>query len=116
MARAANDRLLLTRCDNNLPSVMLGNGSPLVEVLPIAHEGLEVLRRSGDNVSLAWLARTIGDAMFDRGEIREAMACFEEALVAADAIDEACGTFPVLGPLPEGGWVAPEATPAGTGG
>ncbi|HEU4672738.1 MAG TPA: adenylate/guanylate cyclase domain-containing protein [Candidatus Limnocylindrales bacterium] len=89
MARAAKDRLLLTRCYNNLPSTMLGNGSPLGEVLAIALEGLEVLRRSGDNGSIAWLAQSIADAFVDRGEILEAIPYYEEALDAAEAVDDA---------------------------
>lgn len=89
LARAANDRLLLTRCYNNLPSVMLSAGLPAADVLPMLEDGLATLRRSGDRASAAWVAQSVGDVLFDAGELAAATRYFEESLAAAESVGDA---------------------------
>jgi class 3 adenylate cyclase/tetratricopeptide (TPR) repeat protein len=88
LAKAANDRLLLTRCYNNLPSVMLGAGRPWEEVRPMMQEGLDLLRRSGDRANVGWLAQSFGDILFDRGELEASRPYFEEAIEASLSVGD----------------------------
>jgi class 3 adenylate cyclase/tetratricopeptide (TPR) repeat protein len=88
LARAANDRALLSRCYINAPAIMSSNGETNERVLPLCSEGLDRARRSMDHASASWIAQNIADFLAFEGRILEAMPYAEEAIVAARAVGE----------------------------
>jgi hypothetical protein len=89
LARAANDRFLLTRCYINVPSIMSGNGETNDRTMPIFLEGLDRAKRMMDNATASWIAQNIADLMGLAGRLSEAVSYAEEALAAARTLGEA---------------------------
>lgn len=88
LARAANDRWLLTRCYNNVPTVMHNNGETNERIMPLYVEGLERARRSMDHASASRIAQNLADCLRIGGRLREAARYVEEAITAAQAVGE----------------------------
>ncbi len=88
LARAANDRFLLSRCFINVPAIMSANGETNERVLELSREGLERARRSMDHATVSWIARNTGDYLAIEGRLNEAEAFYEEGLVASRAVGE----------------------------
>jgi class 3 adenylate cyclase/tetratricopeptide (TPR) repeat protein len=88
LARAANDRLLLSRCYINVVAIRSGNGEPSSAILPLAIEGLERARRSMDHSSASWIAQNLADLLTFEGRLDEAVAYAEEAIVHAGFLGE----------------------------
>jgi class 3 adenylate cyclase len=86
LAQDARDHTLIARCHINVPALMNTNGMPWSEWGPIMKAGLETSRRAVDRSSTAWTAENLGDAAWERGTIREAIAYYQEGLEAATAL------------------------------
>jgi tetratricopeptide (TPR) repeat protein len=89
LARAAQDRALMTRCYINVPAIMSGNGETNLRILPLCLEGLERARRSMDHATVSWIAQNVADLLTYEGRLREALPFVEEALVTARTVGEA---------------------------
>ena len=88
LARAANDRPLLSRCYINVPAIMYANGEMNERILPLCSEGLDRAKRSMDHSSTSWIAQNTADLLAFRGRLVEALLHAEEAIVAARAVGE----------------------------
>jgi len=97
LARAADDRLLLSRCFINVPAIMYANGERKERVLSLSREGLDRSRRSMDHATTSWIARNIGDFLAFEGSLDEALVYTEEAIGAARAVGEVGKVADTLG-------------------
>lgn len=88
LARAANDRALLSRCYINAPPVMYYNGETNGRILPLCSEGLDRARRSMDHESASWIAQNTAYFLAFQGRLDEAVPYAEESIVAARAVGE----------------------------
>ena len=88
LARAANDRALMTRCYINVPTLMSGNGEMNDRIMPIYKEGLDQARRSMDHATASWIAQNIGALAVFQGRLDDAALYVEEALAAARTLGE----------------------------
>jgi len=88
LARAANDRLLLTRCYINVPSLMYSNGETNERILPLCSEGLDRARRSMDHASASWIAQNTAENLAFAGRLSEAVPYTDEAIRAARTVGE----------------------------
>ena len=88
LARAANDRALLSRCYINVPAIMYTNGETNERILPLCSEGLDRARRSMDHASASWIAQNTADLLAFGGRLPEAVPYAEEAIVAARVVGE----------------------------
>jgi len=91
LARAANDRFLLTRCYINVPAIMSGNGESNKRIMPLFMEGLERARRSMDHATASWITQNVADLLTFQGRLPEALPYLEEALGAARILGEGGG-------------------------
>ena len=103
LARAANDRFLLTRCYINVPAIMTGNGETNTRIMPIYVEGLERARRSMDHSATSWITQNLADSLTIQGRLREALPYVEEAIASAHLIGEAGGRL--AGGFAQRAWV-----------
>ncbi|MGZ8513252.1 MAG: ATP-binding protein, partial [Candidatus Limnocylindria bacterium] len=103
LARAANDRFLMTRCYINVPAIMSGNGETNTRIMPIFLEGLERARRSMDNSATSWITQNVGDMLTVQGRLREALPYVEEAIASAHLIGESGGRL--AGGFAQRAWV-----------
>jgi class 3 adenylate cyclase/tetratricopeptide (TPR) repeat protein len=88
LARAANDRPLMSRCYINVTAVRSSNGEPAAAIMPLAVEGIERARRSMDHSSAEWIAQNLADLLAFEGRLDQALAYAEEAIIHAHAVDE----------------------------
>jgi class 3 adenylate cyclase/tetratricopeptide (TPR) repeat protein len=88
LARAANDRLLMSRCHINVPAIAYGNGETTEGLMPLCVEGLDRARRSMDHVTASWIAQNIADFLAFEGRLDEALTYAEEAIVNAGAVGD----------------------------
>jgi tetratricopeptide (TPR) repeat protein len=88
LARAANDRLLLTRCYINVPPMMYSNGETNERILPLCSEGLDRARRSMDHASVSWIAQNTAENLAFAGRLSEALPYTDEAIRTARTVGE----------------------------
>lgn len=88
LAFAANDRMLIARCDINVPAMLQSNGATLAELAPVWQEGLQRARRSVDRSRISWMALNIADMLCFAGRLREALAFEDEAIEAGTALGD----------------------------
>ncbi len=103
LARAANDRFVMTRCYINVPAIMQGNGETTDRIMPIFMEGLERARRSMDHSATSWLTQNAADMLTLQGRLLEALPYVEEAIASARLLGEAAGRL--AGSLVQRAWV-----------
>jgi len=88
LARAADDRAVMSRCYINVPSMMQVNGETTARILPLAMEGLDRARRSVDHASASWIAQNIADLLSIAGRLPEALPYVDEAIADAQTVGE----------------------------
>jgi hypothetical protein len=88
LARAANDRYLMSRCYINVPAIRQSNGETTAEIMPLLLEGLDRARRSMDHSSASWIAENVASVLAFEGRLEEALTYAEEAVVNAGVVGE----------------------------
>jgi class 3 adenylate cyclase/tetratricopeptide (TPR) repeat protein len=88
LARAANDRGLMSRCYINVPAIAYGNGETTARIMPLQVEGLERARRSMDHVTTMWIAQNAADAFGFEGRLAEARTYADEAVASAQLLGD----------------------------
>ncbi|HJR19417.1 MAG TPA: AAA family ATPase [Actinomycetota bacterium] len=89
LAEDVGDVALRLRVANNLPALLADQEHGVERAIPILREGLELARRTNHTAEIGWLIGTLGDFMWQVGNIAESISLLEESVPYARAVGEA---------------------------